>query len=122
MAICITVLVILGISAAEPYVFFSPGNNPTGAVVRELAGAKSNVNSGVPTFIDASHAIAHNKITILDGRKVIKGSFNFTKDAEEKNAENLIVLEDPAVGRTYTTNWQTYAGHSERCGWQQISK
>src|SRR6266404_4235455 len=46
-------------------------------------------NSSVPTFIDAKHAIAHNKIVIIDGGVVLTGSFNFTNAAEEHNAENL---------------------------------
>ncbi len=32
-------------------------------------------NQGVPTKIDATHAIAHNKIIIIDGETVITGSF-----------------------------------------------
>ena len=40
---------------------------------------------GIPALIDANHAIAHNKIMIIDGA-VITGSFNFTKAAEKKNA------------------------------------
>ncbi len=47
---------------------------------------------GIPTFIDPVHAIAHNKIMIIDNNTVITGSFNFTKAAEEHNAENLLVL------------------------------
>jgi phosphatidylserine/phosphatidylglycerophosphate/cardiolipin synthase-like enzyme len=43
-------------------------------------------NSGISTYIDASHKIAHNKIIIIDGRTVITGSFNFTKSAGESNA------------------------------------
>ncbi len=39
---------------------------------------------GVSTFIDAQHAIAHNKIMIIDKETVITGSFNFTKAAEDK--------------------------------------
>jgi phosphatidylserine/phosphatidylglycerophosphate/cardiolipin synthase-like enzyme len=55
-------------------------------------------NSGIPTFIDARHAIAHNKIMIIDKETVITGSFNFTKAAEEKNAENLIIIKSNARG------------------------
>jgi phosphatidylserine/phosphatidylglycerophosphate/cardiolipin synthase-like enzyme len=33
----------------------------------------------------------HNKI-IIDRNVIITGSFNFTRAAEEKNAENLLVL------------------------------
>jgi len=42
-------------------------------------------NAGIPTFIDDRHAIAHNKIMIIDKAKVITGSFNFTKAAIDKN-------------------------------------
>lgn len=70
-------------------------------------------HAGVPTLIDAKHAIAHNKIIILDGVVVLTGSFNFTKSAEEKNAENLIELEDRALAARYTENWQKHLKHSE---------
>jgi phosphatidylserine/phosphatidylglycerophosphate/cardiolipin synthase-like enzyme len=46
-------------------------------------------NQGVPTMIDANHAIAHNKVIVIDGETVVTGSFNFTKAAQEKNAENV---------------------------------
>jgi len=36
----------------------------------------------MPVKIDVIHAIAHNKIMIIDGETVITGSFNFTKAAE----------------------------------------
>ena len=45
------------------------------------------LNSGIPTFIDANHAISHNKVTIVDSHIVITGSFNFTNAAEESNAD-----------------------------------
>jgi len=38
-------------------------------------------NSGIPTKIDSAHAIAHNKIIIVDEETVITGSFNFTRAA-----------------------------------------
>jgi len=70
-------------------------------------------NYGVPTWIDARHAIAHNKVMILDGQTVITGSFNFTKAAEEKNAENLLIIQDAAIASKYLTNWQLHQKHSE---------
>src|SRR6185369_4528696 len=50
-------------------------------------------NASVPTLIDGEHVIAHNKVMIIDDRIVITGSFNFTRAAEEKNAENLLVID-----------------------------
>jgi phosphatidylserine/phosphatidylglycerophosphate/cardiolipin synthase-like enzyme len=69
--------------------------------------------AGIPTFIDAKHAIAHNKIMVIDGETILTGSFNFTKAAEEKNAENLLVIQDAALAAKYTANWQAHLKHSE---------
>ena len=49
---------------------------------------------------------------ILDGHKIITGSFNFTKAAEEKNAKNMLVIDDPKLAFKYTTNWQAHSSHS----------
>jgi phosphatidylserine/phosphatidylglycerophosphate/cardiolipin synthase-like enzyme len=70
-------------------------------------------NEGVPTFIDAKHAIAHNKIMVIDGATVLTGSFNFTKAAESNNAENLLVIADAALASKYLGNWQEHFKHSE---------
>jgi phosphatidylserine/phosphatidylglycerophosphate/cardiolipin synthase-like enzyme len=76
------------------------------------SGADYLVHHGIPTRIDAAHAIAHNKVMIIDGRVVLTGSFNFTKAAEEHNAENLLVLRDPALAAKYLRNWKLHALHS----------
>jgi phosphatidylserine/phosphatidylglycerophosphate/cardiolipin synthase-like enzyme len=70
-------------------------------------------NSGIPTLIDARHAIAHNKIIIIDAFLVLTGSFNFTRAAEEHNAENLLVINDPVLAQQYIANWQSHQQHSE---------
>ena len=70
-------------------------------------------NAGVSVWIDAGHAIAHNKVMVIDGETVITGSFNFTKAAQEKNAENLLVMRDRALAERYTANWQMHLGHAE---------
>ena len=70
-------------------------------------------NVGIPVKIDAQHAIAHNKVMIIDGETVITGSFNFTKAAEENNAENLLVIKDKKLAERYTKNWQEHVQHSE---------
>ncbi len=71
------------------------------------------VNQGILVKIDAAHAIAHNKVMVIDGETVITGSFNFTKAAEEKNAENVFVIRDRKAAELYTRNWKGHEGHSE---------
>lgn len=72
------------------------------------------LNAGIETLIDSKHAIAHNKIMIVDGLTVLTGSFNFTKAAQEKNAENLVILRDAELAKLYTENFETHRAHSER--------
>jgi len=67
----------------------------------------------IPTLIDAQHAIAHNKIIVVDDYLVLTGSFNFTKAAEEKNAENLLVINDPSLAKRYLDNWRAHEAHSQ---------
>ena len=63
----------------------------------QYSSADFLANQGVPTKIDAAHAISYNKIIVIDGETIITGSFNFTKAAQEKNAENLLVIRDKAL-------------------------
>jgi phosphatidylserine/phosphatidylglycerophosphate/cardiolipin synthase-like enzyme len=71
-------------------------------------------HAGIPTLIDGQHAIAHNKVMVIDGETIITGSFNFTTAAERQNAENLLVIHDKALAARYTENWRTHAAHSSR--------
>jgi len=70
-------------------------------------------HAGIPVRIDAVHAIAHNKVMVIDEETVITGSFNFTKAAEEHNAENLLVLHDAPLAAQYADNWQKHRAHSK---------
>lgn len=70
-------------------------------------------NAGIPVKIDAVHAIAHNKVIVIDSTIVITGSFNFTKAAEENNAENLLILRNRDLATKYIENWNVHDGHSE---------
>jgi phosphatidylserine/phosphatidylglycerophosphate/cardiolipin synthase-like enzyme len=73
-------------------------------------------HSDIPVLIDGNHVIAHNKVIIIDGQVVITGSFNFTRAAEESNAENLLVIRDKSIAEKYTANWKEHAQHSQRYG------
>ena len=70
-------------------------------------------NSKIPTYIDDKHAIAHNKVMIIDKETVITGSFNFTKAAEEKNEENLLIIKSKPLAGIYIENWYKHKEHSK---------
>lgn len=71
-------------------------------------------HAGIPTWIDSVHAIAHNKVMVIDGVTVVSGSFNFTKSAESSNAENLLLIHDANLAKAYDQNWAIHLAHSEQ--------
>ena len=71
------------------------------------------VHAGIKVLIDDKHKIAHNKIMVIDSNTVITGSFNFTKAAEEGNAENLLIIRSVDLAAKYTDNWNKHKEHSE---------
>lgn len=77
------------------------------------SSADFRANQAVSTKIDAQHAIAHNKIIMIDGETIITGSFHFTKAAQEKNAENVLIIKDKALAAQDMQNWQAHAQHSQ---------
>lgn len=68
--------------------------------------------TGATVLIDSEPAIAHSKVIIVDEVKVITGSFNFTKAAEERNVENLLVIEDGITVSQYIKHFEQ---RKERC-------
>ncbi|AZL15984.1 phospholipase D-like domain-containing protein [Rickettsiales endosymbiont of Stachyamoeba lipophora] len=68
--------------------------------------------AGIPIYIDKIKGLAHNKIIIIDDRKVLTGSYNFTKGAEHRNAENIVLINDPLINRAYHNNWLKRKEHS----------
>jgi phosphatidylserine/phosphatidylglycerophosphate/cardiolipin synthase-like enzyme len=69
-------------------------------------------SSHVDLRFDGEHAIAHNKVMVIDQRIVVTGSFNFTNSADTRNAENLLILESAALAARYQANWQTHWAHA----------
>jgi phosphatidylserine/phosphatidylglycerophosphate/cardiolipin synthase-like enzyme len=64
------------------------------------------IRNHIPVWIDSNPAIAHNKVMIIDEKKVITGSFNFTYAAQEKNAENVLIIKDSELANKYLNAWQ----------------
>jgi phosphatidylserine/phosphatidylglycerophosphate/cardiolipin synthase-like enzyme len=70
-------------------------------------------NQRVLVRVDYRYAMMHDKFIVVDGLAVETGSFNFTAAAEAKNAENVLVLHDPAVAQRYGLEWERLWGESE---------
>ena len=62
---------------------------------------------GINVYYDKMPGIAHNKVMIIDRKKLITGSFNFTSAADKKNAENVLLIEDTYIAKLYIENWKS---------------
>ncbi len=70
------------------------------------------LEQGLHPLIDAHHAIAHNKVIIIDQRVLITGSYNFTNQAEYENAENLLIIKGHRdLVTQYRQNFLAHKGH-----------
>ena len=62
-------------------------------------------SAGIKVNIDRASGIAHNKVIVIDRQKVITGSFNFTRDADKRNVENVVFIDDSQIAQQYISNW-----------------
>jgi len=63
--------------------------------------------NGVPTRINDHYHIMHDKFMLIDDDILETGSFNYTKSAEEDNAENVLVIHSNSkVDKDYASQWK----------------
>jgi phosphatidylserine/phosphatidylglycerophosphate/cardiolipin synthase-like enzyme len=43
----------------------------------------------------------HHKVMIIDEQTVVTGSYNFSANAEERNDENLLIIDNPELARQF---------------------
>jgi phosphatidylserine/phosphatidylglycerophosphate/cardiolipin synthase-like enzyme len=73
------------------------------------------IEKGMRVLVDAEHAIAHNKVMIIDQQIVVTGSFNFTRQAEDANAENLLILRhNKDLVQKYLQYYENHKVHSRK--------
>ena len=71
-----------------------------------IAAMNLVVNAGIPIRTIQKYAIHHDKFIIVDRESVETGSFNYSKSANTRNSENVIVLYNmPQVATQYYSHW-----------------
>lgn len=81
-------------------------------VVDQKANARSYsavsflAKQGIPVRLNNNYPIHHNKFMVFDGNNLETGSFNYTRAAADKNAENVLLLWNvPNLAAVYTKEW-----------------
>jgi phosphatidylserine/phosphatidylglycerophosphate/cardiolipin synthase-like enzyme len=67
----------------------------------------------VPVAMETAYNAAHNKLILVDAEgpacSVLTGSYNFTWSAQNRNAENILILRGHcALAKAYLANWQSH--------------
>ncbi len=57
--------------------------------------------AGLDVHLDGNPDLMHHKVIVLDGTTVITGSYNFSRSAEERNDETLLILHVPEIAAAY---------------------
>ncbi len=66
---------------------------------------KSLKKSGIQILPVAAEGRNHNKFAVIDGKRVLTGSYNWTRKAEG-NWENLLILDCPELASAYQKEWE----------------
>ncbi|OFZ82906.1 MAG: hypothetical protein A2583_16655 [Bdellovibrionales bacterium RIFOXYD1_FULL_53_11] len=64
------------------------------------------IKAGINVRYGHQKGLQHNKFTIVDGRIVQTGSFNYTNGAAFKNNENQVYLANPAIVEQYKKRFE----------------
>lgn len=79
-----------------------------------LTAAAILSKEGIPVYLDGKHALSRIHVMVIDNRKVITGSFNYSRASEEMNSEDLLVVQSADLAKAYRENWEKHRSHSER--------
>lgn len=73
--------------------------------------------AGIPVLLEVRYASAHNKVMVIDpslaDSAVITGSYNWTWSAQNRNAENILVVRrNPELTAMFSANWHRHAAQA----------
>ncbi len=57
--------------------------------------------AGLDVHLDGNPGLMHHKVIVLDGQTVVTGSYNFSRSAEERNDETLLIIHLPEIAAAY---------------------
>lgn len=80
----------------------------SGSVCSYMIERNKNIQGSghINVKLDGNPATMHEKVIVIDGTTVIFGSFNFSKNADQSNDENLLIVHDPRLAALFEAEFQ----------------
>lgn len=72
-----------------------------------LAILKDKGVTCVPVRLEGEHASMHHKFMVIDRRRVLTGSYNYTVPATTTNCENLVVIDSPETAEAFLKEFES---------------
>ncbi|MEM8806001.1 MAG: phospholipase D-like domain-containing protein [Cyanobacteria bacterium P01_G01_bin.38] len=92
---------MVGVSLPDHRCQYEKNNRPWGSPIHAV---------GYPELPDGDKL--HHKFAVMDGTTVIVGSHNWSKAANTKNDENLLVIRNPTVARHFQREFERLYGQA----------
>lgn len=71
------------------------------------------VDAGLDVRLDGNAHNMHHKVMIIDEQVVVTGSYNFSANAEERNDENLLIINNLELARQFEAEFDKVFSQSE---------
>ncbi len=76
-----------------------------GCMISKYSSYFAFVQNKIPVLIDGNQALLHDKAFIIDNKTVITGSYNFSKNAENNNNENTLIIKSSQIAGFYNSEF-----------------
>ena len=75
--------------------------------ISEYSEYEPMIAAGLPVIQDRTRGMMHHKVIVIDEETVITGSYNFSKNAETNNSENLLIIKgNRDIARAYLDEFE----------------
>jgi len=64
------------------------------------------IQNGITVYKKENSGLMHNKVIIIDQKIVITGSYNFSRNAETTNDENVVVVYNAEISKKYLQEFE----------------
>ncbi len=88
-------------------VFETRGTDTEASEYERLLKRKADV------LLDGNPYNMHHKVFIIDGKIVILGSYNFSRNADTLNDENLLIIHNADIAKTYLEEYRRVYAQAE---------
>lgn len=101
--------------ASELIIKASEGVAVAGIIEKSTTSSKYSKHAamaanGIGIRLESSKRLMHHKFFVIDNETVITGSFNPTRNADERNDENIIIIRNKGLANAYAEEFNQIYG------------